>query len=241
MPLYAMKAPNGKTYRIPGPAGATDDEIKQEILKQHPDAAGAPEAAPSTGGIPEGRKGTRYDFLPPTSQIRQLGNMFDVVRDVLASTANKPSAQPAHAVIDPFLDIISGVKRGTEDLTQGLPALFGLPGAREYKNQKEAQYQNVTQNRTAAAVPRLATQAAIAYGGTGGLGSIARGLPVVSNALRTVAPALKVTPEVAETIATALESGGFKAPNVLAKVVAGGTTGAGGALLTDQDLSLIHI
>ena len=41
MPLYSMKAPNGKLYNIPGPEGATDDEIKQEILRQHPDAAGA--------------------------------------------------------------------------------------------------------------------------------------------------------------------------------------------------------
>ncbi len=227
MPLYAMKAPNGKTYRIPGPAGATDDEIKQEILKQHPDAAGAPEAAPSTGGIPEGRKGTRYDFLPPTSQVRQLGNMFDVARDVFTqSQANAPTALGAAA--QPFVDMLSGAKRGFEDLTQGVPALVGLPGALDYKNQKEAQYRAATQNRLAAAVPRLATQAAITYP-VGG---------VAGNVVRAIAPALKVAPSVVKTTATALETGGFKAPNVLTKVAAGGTTAAGGAVLTDQDVGL---
>lgn len=182
----------------------------------------------SSGGIPESRKGTRYDFLPPTSMVRQAGNMFDVFRDAMASTADKPSAQMGHAVMDPFLDIISGVKRGTEDLTQGLPALFGLPGARDYKSQKEAQYQNVTQNRLAAAVPRVATQAAITYP-VGG---------VAGNVVRAVAPALKVAPSVVKAATTALETGGFKAPNVLAKVAGGGTVGAGGAVLTDQDVGL---
>jgi len=43
MPLYQMKAPNGQTYRIPGPDGATDEQIKQEILRQYPESAGQPQ------------------------------------------------------------------------------------------------------------------------------------------------------------------------------------------------------
>lgn len=180
----------------------------------------------SQSGIPEGRKGTRYDFLPPTSPIRQAGNIFDVARDVFTqSQAKSPTGLSAAA--QPFVDILSGVKRGVEDLTQGVPALVGLPGAREYKSQKEAQYQAATQNRLAAAAPRLATQAAIAYGGTGGLGGVARALPAVG-----------VSPATAATVAKAIETGGFKAPNLLAKAAAGGVTGAAGGALTDQDIGL---
>jgi hypothetical protein len=144
--------------------------------------ASARARASESSGIPEGREGTRYDFLPPTSMVRQAGNMFDVYRDVLSTSANKPAAQPYHAIVDPFLDIISGVKRGTEDLTQGVPKLVEkvtggalFPGAGAYKDQKEAQYKNVTQNgqtflqRPAAGTARFATQVGVGYGGTGGL------------------------------------------------------------------------
>ena len=184
--------------------------------------------APKPSGIPEGREGTRYDFLPPTSQVRQLGNMFDVARDAFTqSQAKSPTGLGAAA--QPFVDMLSGAKRGFEDLTQGVPALVGLPGARDYKDQKEAQYQAATQNRSAAAIPRLATQAAIAYGGTGGLATGVRAIPVARNAAMRLAR---------RQTATALESGGFKAPNMLAKIAAGGVTGATGAVLTDQDVGL---
>jgi hypothetical protein len=41
MPKYAIKAPNGRTYQIDGPDGASDDEVRAEVLRQHPDAGGA--------------------------------------------------------------------------------------------------------------------------------------------------------------------------------------------------------
>jgi hypothetical protein len=49
MATYSIKAPNGKTYRIDGPAGADDAAVRAQVLKQYPDAAGpAPSAAPKT-------------------------------------------------------------------------------------------------------------------------------------------------------------------------------------------------
>lgn len=39
MPIYQMRAPNGRTYRVSGPEGATEAQIRAEILRQHPDAA----------------------------------------------------------------------------------------------------------------------------------------------------------------------------------------------------------
>jgi len=38
MPTYSITAPNGKTYSIDGPAGATQDEVIREILARDPEA-----------------------------------------------------------------------------------------------------------------------------------------------------------------------------------------------------------
>lgn len=49
MPTYEITAPNGKTYRVDGPKNATQEQIRNEILRQHPDAAStaAPTARPN--------------------------------------------------------------------------------------------------------------------------------------------------------------------------------------------------
>ena len=36
MPTYDMQAPDGRTYSIPGPPGATDDQVREKIIEQHP-------------------------------------------------------------------------------------------------------------------------------------------------------------------------------------------------------------
>lgn len=38
MPTYEIKAPDGNSYRIDGPAGASDDQVREQVLKQHPKA-----------------------------------------------------------------------------------------------------------------------------------------------------------------------------------------------------------
>ncbi len=43
MPTYRMRAPDGRSYSITGPAGATDEQVRGEILRQHPGAGTAPE------------------------------------------------------------------------------------------------------------------------------------------------------------------------------------------------------
>jgi len=53
MPTYEMRAPNGRSYRIQGPAGATDEQVRAEILRQHPDASKA--AAPKPKSDQPGR------------------------------------------------------------------------------------------------------------------------------------------------------------------------------------------
>jgi len=36
--IYSIEAPNGQTYKIPGPPGASQEEVQSEVLRQHPDA-----------------------------------------------------------------------------------------------------------------------------------------------------------------------------------------------------------
>ena len=40
MPTYTVRAPNGKSYKITGPAGATNAQIEKAILEAYPDARG---------------------------------------------------------------------------------------------------------------------------------------------------------------------------------------------------------
>jgi hypothetical protein len=42
MPTYEMQAPDGNKYRIDGPPGASDDQVRQQILQQHPNAGQKP-------------------------------------------------------------------------------------------------------------------------------------------------------------------------------------------------------
>ena len=41
MPIYSISAPDGKTYQIEGPAGASQEQVQAEVLRQNP-TAGSP-------------------------------------------------------------------------------------------------------------------------------------------------------------------------------------------------------
>lgn len=55
MPIYQITAPNGKTYRVEGPAGATDAQVRAEVLRQHPDAGTAVRNTATRSNAPTGR------------------------------------------------------------------------------------------------------------------------------------------------------------------------------------------
>jgi hypothetical protein len=57
MTTYRIRAPDGNTYSIDGPEGASDDQVREQVLKQHPNAGAA--AAPSVAAdvAKEGGKG----------------------------------------------------------------------------------------------------------------------------------------------------------------------------------------
>jgi hypothetical protein len=49
MPTYSIQAPNGRTYSIDGPAGATQDDVIAEILRRDPSAGQTPAVAKPAG------------------------------------------------------------------------------------------------------------------------------------------------------------------------------------------------
>jgi hypothetical protein len=112
MPTYAMTAPNGKTYQISGPPGATDEQVRAEILREFPDAGAA---APPLSWADVGSQaiqnipGSAVEFgkgivQAVTSPVQTAGAMLDVaaggaalalptsVRNFLAQIDSNPKA-----------------------------------------------------------------------------------------------------------------------------------------------------
>ena len=74
MPTYEMRAPNGRTYRITGPAGATNEQVKAKILEQYPESGTRPKTSRTAAvisGIERGMKpvAEALDYLNPLSYI----------------------------------------------------------------------------------------------------------------------------------------------------------------------------
>jgi hypothetical protein len=69
-----MRAPNGRKYRITGPAGATDAQVKAKILEQYPESGVRPKTSRTAAvisGIERGMKpvAEALDYLNPLSYI----------------------------------------------------------------------------------------------------------------------------------------------------------------------------
>ena len=61
MTTYRISAPDGKTYQIEGPEGATQDQVKAEVIRQNPQLSdAAPTPAPSRGAA-MGDTSLRFD------------------------------------------------------------------------------------------------------------------------------------------------------------------------------------
>jgi hypothetical protein len=102
MPTYEMRAPNGRTYRIQGPAGATDAQVKAKILEQHPEAARAapaPKAKPKPKAKPRNR-GTGIGALDTT---------LDVINEALIGIP-EGAYNAAAMITDPLAGLIVGKK-----------------------------------------------------------------------------------------------------------------------------------
>lgn len=51
MATYSIDAPDGHTYQIEGPEGASDDQVRQQVLRQNPGAGSAPSPESATESV----------------------------------------------------------------------------------------------------------------------------------------------------------------------------------------------
>jgi hypothetical protein len=82
MATYSIQAPNGKTYQIDGPAGATQAAIQAEVMRQFPDAGGG---APARPAAPKKVAAAPNQFL----------DKYTAIRNGLAAKFTDPKQQQA--------------------------------------------------------------------------------------------------------------------------------------------------
>ena len=95
MPTYTVRAPNGKTYKITGPAGATNAQIERAVLEAYPDAGAA---APKKRVAPPR---TRGSGVAPVNAL--LDNINEIILGVPEGAYNL-----AAMVTDPISGMIFG-------------------------------------------------------------------------------------------------------------------------------------
>lgn len=115
MPTYQITAPNGKTYRIEGPEGATDEQIRAEVLRQFPDADPTVRTNPTVRG-PDIQD-------EPKSTMQHLGAG---VQNAAASAVEGVVAAP----YDFGMGVSSGINRGVNyALSEGGATILNALGA----------------------------------------------------------------------------------------------------------------
>ena len=103
MPVYTITAPNGKSYSIEGPEGATREEVVAEILRRDPSAANPPPKQTIAGNVKEFAKGVVPGAvgLAETAAIGASALLPDdkerAVRDTIKSVADTAKAPFAPA------------------------------------------------------------------------------------------------------------------------------------------------
>jgi hypothetical protein len=100
MPRYQISAPDGNTYQIDGPAGASNDEVRAEVMRQHPtaDIVNGPKLSQpkiSTEGMPPAE-------VHPQSTLDKVGDYVSGV------AANAIGLNRAHDAASAILAPISG-------------------------------------------------------------------------------------------------------------------------------------
>jgi hypothetical protein len=232
MPLYQMKAPNGRTYRVPGPVGATNDQVRAEILRQHPDA-GSPDTSNALG------KGF----------MRGLSNVSDTIVKAAAGLVDQTGISPSEAVAWAAENISGYSKADAAKIARNLKS---LPNFQTIVN-AGAQSNKMRD---------MATQQAHPYAyGAGKIGGEVFGTAPIAGLMAKPVRALAGGTRAGQIAATALESSGFKtgmlptreavkkglaeAPALVERLAdmairgaAGATTGSGVAIASDQNAGL---
>lgn len=106
MPIYSISAPDGNTYEIEGPEGASQQDVIQAVLAQHPEAGNPPKQ--ESGGIPAFTSALQASA---SESAQGIGNLFGL--QGLADWG-KRHAQTANQGYKPTTDedILAAEKQG---------------------------------------------------------------------------------------------------------------------------------
>jgi len=107
MPTYSIAAPDGNTYKIEGPAGASQDQVVSEVLKQHPTAGNSPE------------KGNMYTQSAEDIQYSPEGIPLNTSSYGSAPTGATKSAQQAlTSTVSLPVNVATGIAKAPAALAQ---------------------------------------------------------------------------------------------------------------------------
>lgn len=136
MPSFTVRAPNGQSYDVTAPDGATQEQVFAYVASQHPQAAAPPQAAPQA---PQATPAPAKAPTPATAQPGPgLGQLFGDAAMTLQRAL--PGVSEASALIDSRLrtgaDLLTGkVKLDPNDLRGSLgrvnAAAFAASRARQ--------------------------------------------------------------------------------------------------------------
>ena len=251
MPTYTVRAPNGKTYKITGPAGATNAQIEKAVLEAYPDARST--AAPKTPTkAQQALANAKADIAGRLADAKRTGNKSAVM------TYQREATRLSKLTPDQFYKAPGQGESFVAGLVEGVttPIRLGLNLIGAGGDAKQRERGTFRLRESQQRFPMTTTAGKI----TG---------DVISTALLPGAAA-KVVGRVAggtkagRAVATALGSSGFKtgllptraavkeglanAPKVIDRVVdlalrgaAGATAGAGTAIASDQDVGTSSI
>lgn len=117
MATYSISAPDGNTYQIEGPAGATQEQVKAEVLRQHPNAGGV-KAAPEVGNMyTQGAEDIVYD----ANGIPQTTSSYGSA----PTGATKSAQQALTSTVSLPLNVATGAAKAPAAIAQLIGKYFG--------------------------------------------------------------------------------------------------------------------
>jgi hypothetical protein len=143
MATYQIKAPDGNTYSIDGPDGASDDQVREQVLKQHPGADKAPAPSALADVAKEGGKGllrgaadfiggAADEFLEPFKEIVSIGRSAAGNHEPRQDKSIGPMITSA-AGLEPTPQTTAGKYAGATGEVLGNPITYAGPGSMTLK------------------------------------------------------------------------------------------------------------
>lgn len=199
MAIYSISAPDGNTYKIEGPTGATQEQVQAEVLRQHPNAGNVPTKSASSGAFAENEGGAA--FGRPIN--RGVTNVQPVPRPLESAMAGLAK----ESVINPVLGVTQLATGGN----------VGGELAQKIANEAEVYKQANPKSYFAGQVAGTVLPAAGSMKAIGAIPSFAKAIPSVAKALETAPIVTKVLEAPATQLAGASVLQGAITPNETGK------------------------